>query len=85
MKGDVVWDEHADLLAWILYIGGAFAPPGTVRAEYVVLLRANIAFGFEGLDSSWPQLVGIMERFIWSEKAFMSQVKMLWEEVIARV
>jgi len=33
------------------------------------------------LYTSWPELVVILKQFIWSEKAFMSQVKAFWEEI----
>ncbi|MCJ1223713.1 hypothetical protein MMC12_000356 [Toensbergia leucococca] len=77
---DPIWDDHSDLLFWLLYIGGAFVPTGNIRSEYVVLLRSNNAVRFRRLYRSWPELLEILKQFIWSEKAFMSQVKALWEE-----
>jgi len=68
------------LLLWLLYIGGAFAPAGTVRSDYVLLLRSNNAARFGDLYKSWPELLEILKQFTWSEKAFMSQFKALWEE-----
>ncbi|OKL63696.1 hypothetical protein UA08_00716 [Talaromyces atroroseus] len=79
-SNDPVWDDHHDLLLWLLYIGGAFAPIGVVRSGYVALLRANNATRFKDLYSSWSELVEILKQFIWSEDAFKSQVKALWEE-----
>ncbi|KAK2812212.1 hypothetical protein FQN50_001570 [Emmonsiellopsis sp. PD_5] len=78
---DPIWDDHADLLLWLLYIGGAFAPTGAVRSNYISLLRWNNASRFQGLYSSWPELLGILKQFIWSDEAFMSPVKALWEEI----
>ncbi|OBT48749.1 hypothetical protein VE00_00825 [Pseudogymnoascus sp. WSF 3629] len=77
---DPIWDDHRDLLLWLLYIGGAFAPKGTVRSGFVALLRSNNAARLGDLNISWSELLGILKRFIWSEKAFMSQAKALWEE-----
>ena len=80
---DPIWDDHPDLLLWLLYIGGAFAPTGIVRSDYVALLRSNNAARFGDLYRSWPELLEILKKFIWSEKAFTSQVKALWEETFA--
>jgi hypothetical protein len=77
---DPIWDDHPDLLLWLLYIGGAFAPKGTVRSGFVALLRSNNAARLGDLNISWSELLGILKRFIWSEKAFTSQAKALWEE-----
>ncbi len=77
---DLVWDDWPDLLIWLLYIGGAFSPTGTIRSDYVVLLQLNRSTRFRGLYTTWPELLEILKRFIWSEKAFMSQVKAFWEE-----
>ena len=76
-----MWDDHLDLLLWLLYIGGAFAPTGTIRSSYVTLLRGNITFRLGGLHGSWPEVLGTLKQFIWSDDAFTSHVKVLWEEV----
>ncbi|KAH7208256.1 hypothetical protein BKA60DRAFT_599336 [Fusarium oxysporum] len=39
-----IWDKHADLLLWLICIGGVFAPDGPVRSGYTALLRST---GFE--------------------------------------
>jgi hypothetical protein len=70
------------LLLWLLYIGGAFAPKGLVRSAYVALLRSNTAARCKELYRSWPELLAILTQFIWSEKAFMSQVEALWQETL---
>ncbi|KAI0458449.1 hypothetical protein F5B21DRAFT_459705 [Xylaria acuta] len=77
---DPIWDDHPDLLLWLLYIGGAFAPAGTVRSDYITLLRSNNASGFGYLYESWPESLGILKQFTWSEKAFMTHFKTFWEE-----
>ncbi|KAF2790979.1 hypothetical protein K505DRAFT_377130 [Melanomma pulvis-pyrius CBS 109.77] len=77
---DPTWDDHPDLLLWILYIGGAFAPTGFVRSDYVILLRSNNASRFGDVYRSWPEQLEILKQFIWSDNAFMSQFKALWEE-----
>lgn len=76
-----VWDDHPDLLAWLLHIGGAFAPMGTIRLEYTVILHLYRSTRLKGLYTSWLELLTILKRFIWSDKAFMSQVKAFWKEI----
>ncbi|KAI1420459.1 hypothetical protein F5Y12DRAFT_772925 [Xylaria sp. FL1777] len=76
---DPVWNYHPELLLWLLYSGGAFAPKGVVRSDYIVLLRSNVS-RFRDSYNSWPELLEIMKQFIWSDKAFMSQVKELWKD-----
>ncbi|KAF2965037.1 hypothetical protein GQX73_g8540 [Xylaria multiplex] len=77
-----IWDSHLELLLWLLYSGGAFAPTGIARSSYITLLRLN-DWRFGEMYKSWPELLGILEQFIWSEGAFMSQVKALWIETFA--
>ncbi|KAI0405487.1 hypothetical protein F4802DRAFT_606757 [Xylaria palmicola] len=79
-KDDTAWDEHPDLLLWILYIGGAFAPEGALRSEYISLLRSNSTSRFRNLYKSWPELIAVFEQFIWSEKAFLKKFELLREE-----
>ncbi|KGO67357.1 hypothetical protein PEX1_024430 [Penicillium expansum] len=74
-----VLNDSPDLLAWLLHIGGAFAPVGTIRQGYVRLLHLNHS-RFRWLYTSWPELLVILKQFIWSDKAFLSQVKAFWEE-----
>jgi hypothetical protein len=51
-----------------------------MRSDYVLLLRSNNVSRFRDLYKSWPELLGILKQFTWSEKSFMAQVKGLWEE-----
>lgn len=80
VNDDSIWDEHPGLLAWMLYIGGAFAPDGTIRSDYVALLHKNRKTRLRDLYTSWPELLEILKQFIWSEKAFASQVEAFWKE-----
>jgi hypothetical protein len=77
---DPIWDDRPELLTWLLYIGGAFAPTGRMRSDYLVLLNLNRGTRLRGLYTSWPELLEILKHFIWSEGAFMAQVKAFWEE-----
>ncbi|KAJ5146411.1 uncharacterized protein N7515_000975, partial [Penicillium bovifimosum] len=75
----LVWDDSPDLLAWLLHIGGAFAPAGPIRQGYVRLLHLNHN-RLRRLYTSWPELLTVLKQFIWSDSAFLSQVKAFWEE-----
>ncbi|KAH8911619.1 hypothetical protein BR93DRAFT_924295 [Coniochaeta sp. PMI_546] len=77
---DPIWDDHHDLLLWLIYIGGAFSPSEAVRSGYVFLLQTNNATGFRDSYTSWPRLLESLKQFIWSDKAFTSPVRALWEE-----
>jgi len=69
------------MLAWLLHMGGAFAPDGPVRFNYLVLFHINRDTKLKGLYSNWTELLEILKQFVWSEKAFMSQVRGFWEEI----
>jgi hypothetical protein len=77
---DSIWAGHFDLLAWLLYLGGALAGPGVVRENYALLIRRQHASKMAPLIYSWSDLVVVMEQFFWSEKAFPPLVKLFWEE-----
>jgi hypothetical protein len=77
---DPIWDDHPHLLLWLLFIGGAFAPPGIVRSNYSVLLASKNNTTLGSLCGSWPEVLGVLDQFIWSERAFKSPVNMFWEE-----
>lgn len=78
---DLVWDENPNVLVWLLYIGGAFAPTGDIRSGYMALLRSNQDSRFKDRYGTWPEVLSVLAQFIWSENAFRSQVKAFWGEV----
>ncbi|KAJ5744486.1 N-ethylmaleimide reductase [Penicillium manginii] len=78
-NSDTLWDTSPDLLAWLLHIGGAFAPVGSIRTGYMALVHLNHK-RLRKLYTSWSGLLEIFKRFIWSEKAFASQIESFWEE-----
>ncbi|KAJ4860622.1 hypothetical protein T069G_05610 [Trichoderma breve] len=78
---DYMCDEYSDLLLWLLYVGGTFAPPGSVRSTYVNLLRSHITTRFRGVHNSHSKIFEIMRKFIWSDFAFFSKASLLWEEI----
>ncbi|KAL4995584.1 hypothetical protein BDV10DRAFT_202876 [Aspergillus recurvatus] len=76
----LIWDENPELLVWLLYIGGAFAPVGPIRSGYLDLLRQHNATMLAQDYCSWPQVYEGMKQFIWSDKAFVEPVRALWQE-----
>ncbi|TVY83896.1 hypothetical protein LSUE1_G001963 [Lachnellula suecica] len=77
---DKLWDDCPALLTWILHMGGAFAPTGDLRSDYIALVHLNRSSRLEGMYSSWPELLRILKKFICSEKAFLLHFKAFWEE-----
>ncbi|KAH8894747.1 hypothetical protein GQ53DRAFT_839695 [Thozetella sp. PMI_491] len=77
---DPVWDDHPDVLVWLIHLGGASAPNGNIRSDYISLLRSNYTTRFLFLYGSWPELLQILKQFIWSDTAFLSSVKAFWKE-----
>ena len=74
------WNEHHDLLLWLLCIGGAFAPPGPARSGYAMLFRSHCALQYGDLSGSWSELVEFSKEFIWSERAFELPTRSFWQE-----
>jgi hypothetical protein len=78
---DPMWNEHTDLLLWLVYMGGAFSPTGPVRSGYIALLQSERF----GASKSWMQTYEILRDFIWSDVAFRIDVRKLWEEAYPEV
>ncbi|KAB5576242.1 hypothetical protein GE09DRAFT_619527 [Coniochaeta sp. 2T2.1] len=79
-QDDFLWDDHPELLLWLLYIGGAFTEKPNERSGYIALLRSNNRTRFGDLNSSWSRLLEILKQFIWSKRAFARPVELLWVE-----
>ncbi|UZP32279.1 hypothetical protein NXS19_000095 [Fusarium pseudograminearum] len=80
---DPVWDEHADLLLWLIYIGGAFSPRGPIRSSYIDMLRSVTSERYDGFQS-WNATYEILRDFLWSDLAFRIEVRKLWAEAFAQ-
>jgi hypothetical protein len=78
------WVGHNDLLLWLVCIGGAFAPRGSInRAEYVVLLNSPYSEQLGLLDEAWSEVEMRLKGFIWSDKIFGDRCRLFWEECCA--
>ena len=71
-----------ELVSWISYIGGAFTSSSAVRADFVELVRRN-ATANRSTSLSWLVLRQVMQRYIWSDRAFEHAVKNFWREAAA--
>ncbi|KAL4874724.1 hypothetical protein BJY04DRAFT_233340 [Aspergillus karnatakaensis] len=80
VHGEIMYEEDSDLLIWLLYIGGAFAPGGPIRSGYMDLLRTSNA-RLNRRYYSWSEVHECVRRFIWSDNAFVVPVRRLWLEV----
>lgn len=72
------WDDHPDLLLWLVYMGGAFLPNGSTRTTFVILLKQKDLFG--DFYNSWEEVRQILKQFVWSESAYAPKLKAFWEE-----
>jgi hypothetical protein len=61
-------------------MGGAFLPTGSTRSRYIALLSKQYASKVGGLYNSWSEVLKTLGRFIWSRKAFATQVEEFWKE-----
>ncbi len=64
----------------MLHVGGSFSPSGTIRSGYQILLHNNHVSRFGGMYSSLAELIELLRQFIWSDKAYRSQVEEFWKE-----
>ncbi|KAI9164011.1 Serine/threonine-protein phosphatase 6 regulatory ankyrin repeat subunit C [Paramyrothecium foliicola] len=79
-----VWDMHANILVWLLCIGGAFAPVGTTRIDFINEFLSGWGPSSRLIFRSWPELLVVLKQFIWSDKAFASSAKKFWEEAASK-
>lgn len=77
---DGVWDEHPDLLLWLVYTAGAFNSNRSTRLEYTIFLKHKYSSQFGNLYSSWSEVRTVLKQFLWSERAGAVQVREFWEE-----
>lgn len=75
------WDEHIDLLLWVLFLGGSYAPKqAPMRGTYVTLIADTCAF-LGPLGETWEQVEGFLATFVWETNVFGARGKVLWNEV----
>lgn len=76
---DTCWNQHIDLLLWVIFIGASRAKSESDLFVYTKAL--SLVLGqFGTLCETWEQTVLILETFIWSEKVFGDSCRAIWAE-----
>lgn len=78
---NTIWHSHDDLLLWLVCIGGGLIPEGQLRMQYIGFVReSSCGRHFTKKNVPWDSIQGILQQFLWSDKAFLSPIKRFWEE-----
>lgn len=75
------WDDHADLLLWLLNIGAAFATEHRVRLGFAGLWHGSHRARLVPLSSSWEEVREHLKRFIWSEQIYDPLCGSFWNRL----
>jgi hypothetical protein len=75
------WDEHADLLLWLLNIGAAFATEGPIRLGFAGLWHGSHRARLEEFSGSWNGVRTHLTRFIWSQSLYESRCGTFWDRL----
>lgn len=75
------WDEHADVLLWLLNIGNAFAIDDPIRHAFGNLWQGHHKDRLQPLASSWDIVEDHLRMFIWSDIFYDSQSGTFWERL----
>jgi hypothetical protein len=73
------WIGREALLAWLIYIGGSFAPMGVISSEYAILITGTYAKAIESFTISWNALEICLNDFLWSD-TFSLRCRVIWED-----
>lgn len=76
---DTCWNQHIDLLLWVVFIGASRTKSQADLPVYTKALRLVLS-QFGSLCETWEQTVLILETFIWSEKVFGDSCRVLWNQ-----
>ena len=75
------WDEHAELLLWLLNIGAAFATDVPVRLGFAGLWHGSHRRRLEPISQSWYDVEKHLKRFIWSDIVYGPRCGAFWERL----
>lgn len=75
------WDEHADLLLWLLNIGAAFATERPIRLGLVGLWHGSHRARLQPFSVSWEEVRAHLRRFIWSESIYEPRCGTFWDRL----
>jgi hypothetical protein len=76
---DTCWNQHIDLLLWVVFIGASRAKSQSDLPVYTKALGL-VLNEFGTMCATWEQTVLILETFIWSEKVFGDSCKAIWAQ-----
>lgn len=75
------WDDHADLLLWLLHIGVAFAADRNLRLGIAGMLHGSQRARLQPLSESWEDTERTLKRFIWSDIVHRPRCEEFWNRL----
>lgn len=72
------WQDHADLLLWLLNIGTTSTFDDTVRRAYERLCNERHRALLRPISRSWDELDTQLRKFIWSDEVHVASVGGFW-------
>ena len=74
------WTGHEELLVWCIFVGTVFAEQ-TTRGIVFVSMMKDVLNNLEYPIEDWRELETYLRQFIWFEKRFSEQCRVLWLEL----
>ncbi|KAF1994212.1 hypothetical protein P154DRAFT_527224 [Amniculicola lignicola CBS 123094] len=75
------WEDHPELLLWLLYVGGAFADNWRTQLKFSTLALNLYRDVVEDLHRDWHLTRETMMTFVWSQHAMERKVREFWDEL----
>lgn len=75
------WDDHSDLLLWLLNIGAAFATDAQVRLGFAGLWHGTHRARLESVSHSWDEIEEQLKSFIWSDVVYAPRCGAFWKRL----
>ena len=76
---DVMWEDKAELLTWVLFQGGVVATEEGIRKWYVsYLVFCSKHLGLQ----TWNDVVELLGKFLWVSLELEKHCKALWYEIV---
>lgn len=77
------WEDHADLLLWLLNIGIVFSTESNVRLGFISLWHGSQREHLEPLSACWNAVESHLKNFIYSDRVHGPKCKALWDRLQA--
>lgn len=75
------WNDHADLLLWLLNIGVAFAIDVSIRQGFVDMWHGSHCIRLPPHSQSWQETERCMKQFIWSDIMYRPSCERFWKRL----